>query len=340
MFEGRPGLSAFANVDAVMRCLLPFFTTWKFVVIRVGPFLRNLEAFKLLAPDAMANHLTGLDIFLPGSYKDAADDMDLLFHRAPFLRSLQLSAEVSGRNIPDLRIAFKKLTSLSLNTSVFSIDNCVTVLEQCPNLVSFDTPLLEGNFKNVRNGPPVILQHLEELRLGTTTQHLNIFFDSVTFPSLVKLLCICQYPFPADSFVSLVNRSDCILSTLGLYTHLTEDSLLKCLHVCPSMKELDLQTTNSHFVTDRVLERLTFGLSEPPLCPMLENMTYGLDVIRTSDGMFARMLESRFSTGDLRPRHLVLVIAMISTLDNYQEDVACLRKLKELGLLGCWHLYW
>jgi hypothetical protein len=252
--------------------------------------------------------------------------MDLVFNRAPRLRELKLTTEVTGTYIPNLKVPFGSLTSLALSMAVFTLDNCCEVIEQCPNLVTLQLDNLEGNFLHVRSGPFIVLQHLQTLSVSSTSRQMNVFFDTFTFPSLLDVSCLIQHSFPMCSFLNLLERSSCSLAALQLAVSMTEVDLLQCLQRCPSLSTLFLESTDQGFVNDEVLERLTFDNSGPSLCPMLKSIAIGEACLSSSDGKLARMIESRFSNRNSRTSYLQHVSVSIGP--GYTEDISRLEELQ------------
>jgi len=315
--DRRPGFGAFMNADTALRSVIPFFSTWNRIVINFGPFL-TLTSLSLL-PDTIAPQFDSLGLYLPASYEEASNHMSLIFNRSPRLRELKLTTEVTGKYIPNLKVPFGSLTSLVLSMAVFTLDNCCEVIEQCPNLVTLQLDNLEGNFQQVRSGPPVVLQNLQTLIVSSSSQQMNVFFDTFTFPSLLDVSCLILYSFPMHSFLNLVGRSSCSLASLQLAANMTEEDLLQCLQGCSSLKTLFLESTNEGFVTDRVLESLTFDNSGPSLCPTLESIALGEACISSSDGKLARMIESRFINRNSSTSCLRRVSVSIGS--GYTQDI-------------------
>lgn len=305
--DRRPGVRAFINSDEALCSLFPFFPSWSKVVINVGPFL-NLQSFLFLSTrNVTAPFFESLNIFLPTTFEEASEKLGLLCGRSPRLRHLELSTELPGNYIENIKVPFENLTSLHIRTFV-TPDNCRDTMEQCPNLVEIIFDDISGSLRT-RSGPPIVLPDLKLFSISSSTKQMDSFLDSFTFPSLLDISLGINYPFPAHNFINLLHRSQCRLCALRLsLVDMDESYLIECLRACSTTLEtFEIKNPDQPCVGSLLLEKLTMGKSAG-LCPQLENITLGYNSISSSDGMLATMLKSRFTAPDLHLNYANIVL--------------------------------
>jgi hypothetical protein len=123
---------------------------------------------------------------------------------------------------------------------------------------------------------PLLHTQLESLEIEAGSQEDAAYaFNALAVPAARDLTCIGDlYRFPHESFFSLVSRSSCSLQTLSLnYVVISNDELIQCLRVVPSLRKLSLsrlKITNETF--------WTLNPSNPDitngLLPVLESFHY------------------------------------------------------------------
>ncbi|RDB23685.1 hypothetical protein Hypma_009066 [Hypsizygus marmoreus] len=332
--KGRPGIDGHKNAEAALRSIIPFFATWKQIEIK---FLLFLDLPALLSiPNVTAPSFESLTLSLPATYEQAAEHLALIFKQSPNLSHLALATELPGRDIPNLKVPFEHLTALELGdlgTPVFSPDNSWEILEQCPKLVSLKIGDMNGEFQRVKLGPPVILQDLKELSVTSSTQGMAHFLDAFSSPSLLSVSFIFAHQFPTQSFMNLLRRSSCALTTLLLTVDLAEEETLEILEACPSLIRLGFCHMYTPLVTSLVLQKLTIG-TRGPVCPKLEIIAFQGACMASSEGEWAAMLESRYPGMPSDSQTLLQRVYIDGTFLSllYPDDIARLKKLERQGL--------
>jgi hypothetical protein len=331
--HGRPGDNAYMNVELALHGFLTYFRFWKQIVINVGPFL-HLDSLLQLQPSE-DSFLEDLDLFLPTSFQEASQSLDHIFQHSPLLRRLTLTTDLREQDhVPMLSLPFSGLTSLHLRSSMFSMDNCRELLQQCPKLVEFKYQTMWGGFQRIHNDLPIVLPDLQTLSLISTSREMNVFFDSFTFPSLSALQLVAPYPFPTHAFLTLLRRSSCSLLSLSLAVSMTDGDLIKCLLSCATLSVLSLNSTapDEPFVTDSVLKLLTVESSGAiRACPRLKSIEIGAFVTSSTDGLLATMLQSRYTNGD-SSEMVCLTEATISVPESNMDDLLQLTEMQQPGL--------
>ncbi|TFK39961.1 hypothetical protein BDQ12DRAFT_722159 [Crucibulum laeve] len=326
---GRPGILAHTNGVAAMESLLPFARYWRRAVIRIGPFL-SLKAFLRLPKTNLISLLESLDILLPTSYEDAVSDLSEIEPCLPRLSSLCLATDLPESNIPLIVFPFRHLKELTIPSPTFTLDNCLDILQQLPELVSFSYDQMWGVFHHLREGPPLVMSNLRTLSLTTSSLHMHMFFDSLTLPSLSEFRLDGAYSFPTHSIVSLVTRSNCPLSTIILRLPVTEEDLIDCLTaVSASLTTFSIDGMET-CVTDRLLTLLTVeDDNAPPLCPKLDNLGIGPLCLSSTDGILGKMADSRWK----EPLHTARLKELnISVGKSHEKDIKRLLELYREGL--------
>lgn len=293
--DGRPGVDAHTNTGAALHAIIAFFSTWKRVIISVGPFL-NLPSLLGISRTPEGSRLENLDIYLPNTFGQAREYLNHIFTCSPALRRLALRSDVVDGHLEPVKVPFAGLTHLHLHYVMFTMNNCLEILTQAPGLTVFEFNDGLVDFEHVRRSPPVVLSHLRVLTLCSSATMMNVFFDNLTLPSLETLRAEFVYPFPMQSFLNLVSRSSCSPTQLIFDAPISEEDLTSCVRaVTASLRTLRLGPCCIDCVGENLLALMTVQDKAPDvcLCPGLQVIDFGELGPSVPDGTFSSMIESR-----------------------------------------------
>jgi hypothetical protein len=205
---------------------------------------RNLDVdfsdptlFERLCSILSKNHLPLLTSL---SIKLGRSDLDHYIQpvrNAPQLRYVRLRGAAS---LKSLILPIHQLTRVWL--AYTPLDECLVLLRDNPQLSNCIFDCIERG--NTHDLPHVSVNQLESLDiyLGDRRAAWELF-DCLTIPSM-RELTIHTYVLPLRpaSFISFVQRSECVLQRLSLSsTTMSERDFVDCMQVIPSLVELDLQ---------------------------------------------------------------------------------------------------
>ncbi|KAG6808435.1 hypothetical protein H0H92_004130 [Tricholoma furcatifolium] len=261
-------------------------------------------------------YLEEVDLDLP--FRDALAFLEPAINSTPRLRDITLAGTPPSLLTVLPHSTLGQLTDLR-TTSVESVQGCCEILNLSPRLRNcrFDLRVSERDdvLRNV--AAPILHRELDKLYVGPTD--LEVFFDSVTLPSLQVLTINCapqKGRWSQRSFLDFLNRSHCSLRKLSLFNaKLSSDFLTECLEaVSATLVELHIEGGQEKFITQSVLAALTCPPNDDlhptnpvqaPLCPSLiririRGLIFEADV---TGAHVLDMLESRFRPSS-RDNHL------------------------------------
>ena len=290
---------------------------------------------------SLAPHLTTIDLTCSGRTvaPAVARQIWIVLASAPNLRSVSCDIDPFP---PDFQFPWSNLQKLSLLVDV-SMDNCLELLKQCPNVVECGFSSLKLA-SDVREKSPIFLGQLRSLMVATGL-NLAPFFDRLCTPALEELAIesfpdtLAGYPVWSQSaLLDMLCRSSCPLSKLHFYfVELSPDSLIACLQATESnLTELTIQSPFGFglCVNDIVLRLLTHRNDDEFRClsPKLKVLTL-LSCISCLEGAFADMVESRWRDISSSSNSPVAQLQVVELRDfRTREDIRRLKKMAKEGL--------
>ncbi|KAF9467520.1 hypothetical protein BDZ94DRAFT_1318511 [Collybia nuda] len=185
------------------------------------------------------------------------------FEAAPVLREVSLQNYMGG--------LFPASSISHLTVESVSIHECLMLLQRHPNLVNCTFGSISTfDFNSTPLPTTVDALSLEFLKLSFThmgAEAASLLLDKLFVPSLCDLtLSVYKDVSPIDNLVSLVQRSSCRLTRLGLlYMNISDTQLVEGLAVLPSLRELELRV--AAFGT-RIIKQLTLDSNQDPSVPV------------------------------------------------------------------------
>lgn len=257
--SGQDGLqwSADTSTEAttLLLAIFPYSTRCTTFRTRLPPSCLLLPPSQCNVPDPEFINLTRLSV-VPQMVQDEEDDEEMyvvpLFQHA---RNLQ-HVEISEINFEQLTIPWTKV--VKVKTNFVELNDCLRILCAAPNV---DYCAFEGILNS--GGPetpitePIFLPRLNLLHLdfGEVNSSGDRITPSITAPDLKILEYVTQHgdSFPAQNFVSFIERSQCNLTDLHIANpSMTAADVYQCLiRVSQSLEYLDLQlpsNANQEFV--------------------------------------------------------------------------------------------
>ncbi|KAJ6502240.1 hypothetical protein C8R45DRAFT_975866 [Mycena sanguinolenta] len=208
--------------------------------------------------------------------------------------------------------------------------------EDAPNLkyvdINVEGPVVASSAKS-----RLTMKSISEIEI-TSSENLGDFLEQVELPSVVDLSVCFIDVWPGPTFHSFLSRSSCALTMLEFHESLIpQEEIVICLQnsACNTLESF-IMNGITPTVTDMILRHLTYRQSEHAFRnPRLR--TIKLTDIRSTDGLFADMVESRcpstsLPSGQLAPAQLTVVqISLSLTLDWYEhrEDWKRLREVEK-----------
>jgi len=258
------------------------------------------------------------------------------------LMSSQRLREVSWHNVdyisPFMAVPWAQLTRLTLDT-VLSENQCLGILDQCQNLELVSLKHIEFS-KPLSSRSPVLLPKLSSLIIGTSVA-IDTFLDYMVLPVLreFELSMSVETTWPQSSFLSLLDRSQCLLEKMAFhFVPICEEDLLQCLRrTNDTLVELTIQSDGQSIITDALLHLLTYqffhGENTTCLSPRLEALNL-YNCILYSEGTLSSMVQSRLRTAlyqtTFPPK--VTCIKVVGVFDG-ELDMERLKELRNEGLV-------
>lgn len=275
---------------SLLQVLVPTSYRWKFAAFSID--LASFDAFS-----SIRGYLQALRVLsirdVPGYDVDeeAAGTLDL-FEFAPLLSDLRILGvrDISTRFI----LPWSQLIEyLWLDTDEDHGDtplpNHLDALRRTPDLRVCELQCGVGTVA-WQAGPPLVLDKLWSLILVDTYRGCSELMRHLSLPRLTEL--DLEEMRNVDGIVSLLNRSQCQLSTLQLTsTYFPEEGLLRLIRAAPTIKQLDIYNHNP--ITSRIVKQMTFRPEQPglPLLPALLRLE--LPNLACKVGCLVEMLDSR-----------------------------------------------
>jgi hypothetical protein len=240
--------------------------------------------------------LAGIEYRLPlltsvkATGADHTEDGELIqiFRFAPRLQTVGLDCLY----LDQITLPLHQLTTLK---AFFRDSSCLVSLRCARGLVKCS---LKGSYFWPEEISPLVA-HLSQLTSLKATSHMSCLshlLDGLALPSIRTLkLSTVSTTFPHRNFISLINRSTCFLTRLRLTeVSISDNDLLECLRVVPSLNNLELRYTSSGPGRYRMLDpshASDFGLTSP-LLPNLQ--TFNCKDTRIDLRVVVNMLNSRW----------------------------------------------
>ncbi|KAJ7175401.1 hypothetical protein C8R46DRAFT_1078742 [Mycena filopes] len=185
----------------------------------------------------------------------------------------------------------ENLTKIHLIEAV-SMSTVFQVLERAPGLqqISFD---IEGPCVTPSGGSVLVLPSMSSTEV-TSREHLAPFLDQISCPGLANIAIHQIEQWPVAEFQSFLSRSACKIKSFNLYdVRISENHVIECLtqSALTDLQILSIAECRPP-VGRALLQHLTYD-AHPFPCPHLTSI--GLSDISAADGLFATLVESRFS---------------------------------------------
>ena len=194
-----------------------------------------------------------------------------VFEVAPQLNNLTISHIVLG----NLTLSWTRLTTIHMSSG-FTFDECHEVLGLAPNLVECILQLIRSQSDSSR--AMICHIHLRTFHIDVINaaaaaadddageDYIGTLFDRLSLPSLRSFIYTTgvYLDFPQAEFISFLTRSSCTLDKLDLSlwaSRLTDDGLIECLRLMPSLVHLQLRPFSRLRITDEILALLTLSNS-------------------------------------------------------------------------------
>jgi len=273
-----------------------------------------------------------------------------LLSSAPNLRALTWVDDLADTDTL-LQLPLGRLTRLSLTMDHGTLDY-LQVLNECSNLEHIR--ITKPFSTTPQSRPPLSLPKLTSLNISSD---LTGLLEHLTLPALREVRIHAESDQQAQahadltSFLSLIDRSACAITTLSATPPVTEPTLLMCLRrVSASLVKLSIEGIR---LGDAFIESLTRRTTqrsvgadcfndaggsenddcrdEDVLCPALEEINFDTHVACTQ-GALAAMVESRLVQSSLRSTEqgICSLISRIRVVDGHRD----LERLEELASLS------
>jgi hypothetical protein len=317
-----------------LAVITPFSEQW----YSINFHLSNNDCFSGL--DCVQNRLPLLTSINLNIYPYSHDNDQLqMFSVAPQLRIVKLN------NIPLDRFNLPLNQLTRITTSIHHVDDCLDIFRHSPLLVncSLDCSLFSNSADNIPH--PVMVSSLESLYLGFPfyTTPLSQILEALTIPSLRNLYIRNDKfeQFPHEKFISLIDRSSCLLTSLNLRRVLISDThLLHVLRAVPSLQilKLSMASPDSSRACDMLTPNSAFDLNcTNPLLPSLHTFMYSNKEIDFEH--VAAMLISRWnlptataSNNNIRVRLQTVNISVEQPHNLDSRTATILRQLRAEGM--------
>lgn len=211
------------------------------------------------------------------------------FEIAPQLTSVIVEDHISLRSI---QFPWTQLTSVDILVG-FSIEECYELLCMATNLMECCLSIWGPEL----DSPRAIIHHT---RLHTvkiySIDDTSTVFDFLSLPALCSFeFCDLGGRWAQTQFISFLSRSACSLEKLVLGASLSDNCLIACLSLMPSLTYLQLEDSfSSSSMTNTLLTLLTLPHSAPQATCLVPRLEYiSTDCLTGSGAAFADMIGSR-----------------------------------------------
>ncbi|KAF8172440.1 hypothetical protein BJ912DRAFT_1148157 [Pholiota molesta] len=236
-----------------LRCISDYRMRWKSIslVCAATSFSKIREI-----PPSEVPLLETLSLLL--SRPDSANTKVLKWKDSPIFSASRIrSVSLCSLNAPIFEFPFRwsQLTHFCIKSDQWStiaettIDDIISILDNCSNLVSCDIRLGHGSNPHHRTMFPLIsLPHLESLKIYDTIQ-VAAFFSSLVIPNLRKLEYLAyensMVAAGSSAFYSLLTAVGKTLEELAVTPGPLEiDDPVQLLRLCPSLKSFSITSSS------------------------------------------------------------------------------------------------
>lgn len=250
-----------------------------------------------------------------------------------------------------LHIRWGELTTLTITASQ-TIAQCLEFLKECPNLVDCVFHSIyadeddDDDFVTALYPSTILCSSLRSLSLrysGPTSDLItDLLLTNTTIPALRRLTLYALQLFSLDPFAAFIPRSSCHIEDLTLFgVIINEPCLLLFLElISPTLVRLciwhdaaGLNRFPVKYMTETVLHRLTrddsYSRSPVILCPKLESVDLDYRAVTARDGLFAKMVSSRFGMEQYGITGLKRVVLRFGR----RFDIYALKQLEDEGVI-------
>jgi len=296
----------------ILKLYTPHYNRWKDVSFDY-PHFDDFQAllFSGLPQDASFPLLERFGLYLGTMTFNERGKLSWLLHTAPRLQKVMWVIKAVGR---DPIFPYDQLTSLEVGGD-YSMKKVLKILHRAKALQIIDICIFIRS-QTFEDLIPVVHESLTKLTF-TCTGDSSVFFDSVTLPALreIHITRMGAWEETADStwsqasFVSLLSRFKCKLSGFSIVDYdVTSEEILAILrYLSSSLVKFEVDHIRARFITDEVLNALTYPTTTPTLqapennegeisssilCPHIEELRI-VGCISSKDGVLADMVESR-----------------------------------------------
>ena len=340
------------------RILFGHIAQWK--SLRLCP-REMVEAVLPAIPQSGAPLLQKLFLFLPQSIKyedyvllnSAGQSLCNIWRNSPLLDTFSLFAHDLYLDGDEdslcklLHIRWGQLTALTITASR-TIAQCLEFLKECPNLVDcifYSIYADEDDDNDIFSAlyPSTILcASLTSLSLrysGPASDFItDLLLTNTTIPALHRLTLYALQLFSLDAFAAFIPRSSCHIEDLTLCGVIIDEACLLLFLglISPTLVRLciwhDAARLNRFpvkYMSETILHRLTrddsYSRSPVILCPKLESIDLDYRAVTARDGLFAKMVSSRFGM----ERYGITALKRVVLRFGHSFDVGALKQLED-----------
>ena len=345
------------------RILFGRITQWK--SLRLCP--RDIDAVIPAIPQSGAPLLQKLCLFLPQSIK--YEDYELLYSADQNLYNIWCNStlldtfclyadDIYLQNGDEdslcklLHIRWGQLTTLTITASQ-TVAQCLEFLKECPSLVDCvfhyicaDDDDDDNDIFSALYPSTILCTSLKSLSLRYSGPASDIITDllltNTTFPALRQLtLCTLQL-FSLDPFAAFISRSSCHIEDLTLHdVFINEACFLLFLElISPTLVRLCIwrgapipNRIPGKYISETILHRLTkddsYSRSPVILCPKLESVDLDYRAVTARDGLFAKMVSSRFGM----EQYGITALKRVVLRFGRSFDICALKQLEDEGVI-------
>jgi hypothetical protein len=226
-------------------------------------------------------------------------------HASPNLR--QVDWRTTGIDNFPKHAPFHQLTHVATNFEL-SVDDVLAFLAIVPLIeeLSIETIRVPSKIAHDVNTPPLALQHLRVLMVYSRSISPCSLFSSLTCPSLQSLKVnhnsVTDQPSQyLSELIRLLQRSNCQLLTLNISDPYLPDDDLELYLPSNTLRSLTCLFVSKNYVSDGIVRLLTEKSKNGThkLLPRLERLL--LNVCKTTDGLLATMISSRWHGAETSP---------------------------------------
>jgi hypothetical protein len=312
--------------EDILPTILPTSNRWRHLHIRL-----TTAKMKSLSP--VKGALSSLESLVIQCDMPSGPEACDIFEVAPRLfrvdmdmMDLDMDLDIGGIILP-----WTQLTDLSVGT-YYSLDCCLAILSDCPNLVSCAFGGVMDDIAETSRFRNSVLHHAHLRNLELKTCFNPDFFDCLSTPKLRTFHITARYPHPSMyiAITDFLPRSSCTIVTLKW------DGFIHGLHhvirFMPELEELQVTRAEEAQLACKLLLNLTLDASDGNscLCPRLHTIhlysAKGIDKY-----VFLRFITSRRSM-HVSNQHVKPLgsVRLMMGIKFEESDKVFLEKLKVL----------